>query len=153
MLAEASGKILLETAEINHADLASPFRIVANNEDIMSGANLYTACPCEVSYPFDNDGSGGVGRITLPNPDQWLTPSVRSLSGPMTVTLRRVSATDLGASPPEFDTIEIATLPMLVVEAVIDSESIDFTLRQSDMLERAFPVGTYGLADFGSLRE
>lgn len=153
MLAESSGALLLETAEIDHPDLDSPFRLVSNNQDILHGGNLYTACMFQVQYPFDNDGSGGVGRMTVPNPDQFLTPSLRALSGPFSVTFRQVSATDLGADPPEFDTLEFATLPMNLVEVSLESDSVQFTLQVSDMLERAFPRGIYSLADFGDLRE
>ncbi len=152
MLAESSGAILLECAEIDHADLDAPFLIVANNQDIMHDGDLYTACPFEIAYPYDNDGSGGVGRMVLPNPDQWLTSAIRSLEGPLSVTFRQVSATDLTASPPVFDTLERATLPMLLVEATIESDAVHLTLHQSDMLDRAFPAGTYNLADFGGLR-
>lgn len=152
MLAETSGALLLECAVLDHDDLDAPFRIVKNNEDIMHDGDLYTACPFEVQYPYDNDGSGGVGRMTLPNPDQWLTSTIRSLEGPLTVEFRLVSATNLSASPPVFNTLEASSLPMRLSEATIEADSVRLSFMNSDMLDRAFPAGTYNLGDFGGLR-
>jgi hypothetical protein len=152
MMAESSGAPLLECIEIDHDDLDAPFRIAANNEDISHDGDLYTACMFEVTHPRDGESSMGVGRLALPNPDQWLTASVRSLSGPFRATFRTVRATDLAADPPEFDGLEIETMPLVLSEVSIDESAIYCTLQASDLLDRAFPVGVYDLASFGSLR-
>jgi hypothetical protein len=107
-LAQETGFLVLELLTITHADLAEPLRVVNNIEDVMHGGDLYTACGFELTPPEEKGEGQPKATLVLNNADQWLTEHIRGLRGGFDVSFALVSATDPGASPPEFGTVEQA---------------------------------------------
>jgi hypothetical protein len=143
MLAQQTGVIGLQILTIEHDDLAAPIRLVNNREDISVNGTVFTACQFHINAPEEKEEGLPRAQIVIDNTDQFLTPTIRSLSGEFTATYQIVSPTDLTASPPEFDTVEVSMLPFDLTSVEYDDVSVRGNLSYEDVLDRQFPEMTY----------
>lgn len=97
--APQTAEVFLLIVEITHADLASPLRLVNNNESITSGGNVYQPLAFKFTPPVEEDGTIKNSKITIDNVDRQLVLALRSIS-----TFPLVSISIIRAASP--DTIE-----------------------------------------------
>ncbi|NDC57532.1 MAG: DUF1833 domain-containing protein, partial [Alphaproteobacteria bacterium] len=67
LTAETTDEVWLPLVTISHADLSSPIRVVANNENITSRGNTFIGYPFEIELPSQNDQSPGEARLRIDN--------------------------------------------------------------------------------------
>lgn len=148
MMAERDGNVLLLVAILEHEESATIFRIVNNPEDIEHDGETYAATGFELTPAEESEEGFRDAQIVFNNVSQWLTPSIRSLSGAITVHLKLLTATDLAATPPVFDTVEIDMLPMTLQGIEWDAFSARGTLSYEGVTEQTFPCHTFNPTDF-----
>ncbi len=146
-MAQQTGAITLALVTIDHPQLSSPLRICNNNEDVASRGNTYTAMAVDLLLPDDTEGASRA-RLVMDNVSQWLTPTIRTLTGGFTVLIELVTASNLAASPPEFDIVEIAFLPMTLSQVDWSAGQATGTLTHENTLNNRFPAGSVDPYDF-----
>lgn len=148
MMGRSTGLPVLYLLDIEHEDLESPLRIVNNTEDVLSEGNLYTAMGFELRLPEERDATPRGARISIDNTSQWLTPVIRSLSGEFEVTIKVATPTDLDASPPVYDNIEFAYLPMQLIAVEYNGVTVQGTLSYENLANQPFPGDVFGPFEF-----
>jgi len=148
MMGWSGGGLLLFALEINHPRMSEPIRLVDNIEDILVQSVLYSACDVRVYRPEEGENSRYTGRIEVDNTDQILTEYVRSLTGQFTITFRLVAPTDLAASPPEFDTIEMGPIVMNLKSISMNSTVARLELEYRNLTGEKFPKFVFDSVNF-----
>lgn len=92
LLKQQTEQVFLILIEIDHADLASPIRLVNNNADVTSGGDDYTAAAFEFTPPVEVDGSIKPSTIAFDAVDRSIIEAVRSISSAPTVTAEIIRA-------------------------------------------------------------
>ena len=152
MMAQQTGRLVLVICTISHDDLATPFRIVNNPEDIKSRGDTYTACGFEAELPEDKEEGFGRSGLVIDNTNQWLTPTLRNLTGVMTFDIELVSESNLAASPPELDNVEAAFRGQVLQEITYDARLVRATLEYYQFLSTQNPgVISFTPGDFPAL--
>lgn len=148
MLGWGGGGLLLSLIEIDHPDMLSPVRLVENIENIVHNGNTYLACDIRVYRPDEGENSKYTARIEIDNSDQVLTEYIRALTGQFTATYILVAATDLAASPPEFDTIEMGPVVMNIKSISGNAEIVRIELEHRNMSGEKFPKYKFDSINF-----
>jgi hypothetical protein len=99
--AQETGEVWLVLLTITHSTLATPIRVVNNNEDITSRGNLYQAFPFEIVMPGQDPDSLPKAMLRFDNVDRTAIATVRSIDSAPTVTIEVI----LASQP---DTVEIS---------------------------------------------
>jgi hypothetical protein len=99
--AQETGEVWLVLLTIAHSTLATPIRVVNNNEDITSRGNLYQAFPFEIVMPGQDPDSLPKAMLRFDNVDRTAIATVRSIDSAPTVTIEVI----LASQP---DTVEIS---------------------------------------------
>lgn len=96
IFAERSDQVALFLLELYHKDMGPPdtMRLVANNEDVVSNGNTYSAFGCELALPPDFEDRLPQVQITMVNVDRSIVTELRGLSGPIDATWYLVLASD-----------------------------------------------------------
>lgn len=148
MLGWGGGGLLLSLIELDHPDMVAPVRLVENVENIIHNGNTYTACDIRVYRPDEGEGSKHTARIEIDNSDLVLTEYIRALTGQFTMTYTLVAATDLGASPPEFDTIEQGPITMNVKSISGNTTVVRIELEHRNLSGEKFPKYVFDSINF-----
>lgn len=114
--AQETGEVWLVLLTISHSTLATPIRVVNNNEDITSRGNLYQAFPFEIVLPGQDPDSLPKAMLRFDNVDRTAITTIRSVEGPPNVTIEVI----LASQP---DTVEIS-FPNLTLRNVKYDASI-----------------------------
>lgn len=144
MMSESADIVAVWTMTIEHENLldvagSAILRVVNNPEDINVSGTTYTACGFDIKLAPDTEKTVRPASIIIDNTDQWMVPIVRSLTTAPDITLAFVSATDLSADPPEFDTVEIQTLPLKLINTTLTREIAKGQLAIVHPLQRKWP--------------
>ena len=102
LLRQQTEQVFLLLVEIDHADLASPIRLVNNYESIVSNGETYVAAAFAFTPPVEEDGTIKNSRITFDNVDRAIVEAVRAISSPPTVdvsVIRAAAADTVEAGP------------------------------------------------------
>jgi len=126
LTAETTDEVWLPLVTISHADLSSPIRVVANNENITSRGNTFIGYPFEIELPSQNDQSPGEARLRIDNVDASIVAAIRTITGPPTVTIEVI----LASAP---NTVEIALPAMTMRDVSYDAATVEGTLRFEDI--------------------
>ncbi len=126
----------------------STLRLCQNNEDVSSRGNTYTGIGSRVILPNDTEERFQPARLVMENVDQWLTPTIRAMAISPDVLLELVSATDLSASPPEFDTVEITSFPFKLRNVSYDAQRVTAVLGFEDLAVSRWPYDQVTPVDF-----
>lgn len=94
LLRQQTHQVFLLLVEIDHADLASPIRLVNNYESIVSNGDTYTAAAFGFTPPVEEDGTIKNSRITFDNVDRAIVEAVRSIDSAPTIEVSVVLASD-----------------------------------------------------------
>lgn len=151
MMARQTGIITLLVVRLDHDTLEEPLYFVNNTEAISVNGQEYQPCGMEFAMPDEQEDGIRTARVVIANIDQALTPLIRSARGEPQLTISIVSSTDLAASPPEFDNVEIAMLPMQLYAVTYDRVKIEGTLRFETASAHQFPQGSYNPFDWRAM--
>ena len=132
ILAQTSDEVWLVLLTIDHESLENPFRVVNNNEDIVSRSETFVRYPFDITLAEDTLESQPSVQVTFDNVDRLLTDTLRSLSGPATFTVEIIRAS-------EPDLVEMAVNDLIMRAADWDASSISITLEVEDVFSAAFP--------------
>jgi hypothetical protein len=90
--AQQTDEVWLVLLTIAHPSLATPIRVVNNNESIVSRGQTYQWFPFEIELPGEDVDSPSRARLRIDNVDRTIVNTIRSISTPPTVTLEVVLA-------------------------------------------------------------
>ena len=99
--AQETGEVWLVLLTISHSTLATPIRVVNNNEDITSRGNIYQAFPFEIVLPGQDPDSIPKATLRFDNVDRTAIATIRGVEAPPSVTIEVI----LASQP---DTVEIS---------------------------------------------
>jgi hypothetical protein len=103
------------------------FRVVNNNEDVVSRGETFTAYPFTINLPSDIEGEPRRASITIDNVSREITRYVRQALEPPTVKIELV----LSSSP---DTVEKTVEFLRMVEVTYDAMTVTATLEPFDIM-------------------
>ena len=150
LMAQQSGLVALWLLTLEHDRLGAPIRLVNNTEDVQSRGNTYTALGFEFIPADDREGPTRRARLELDNAGLALVPAIRTLQGSIGVTAELAILTDADTTPPSFDTVEIAFLPMRLRDVSWDETRMWGTLADEDYIQ-PFPAYTFDPFNFRGL--
>lgn len=91
-LKQQTDRVFLVLVELDHADLASPIRLVNNYENITSNGDVYSAAAFSFTPPVEEDGTIKNSSISFDNVDRAIVEAVRSISSAPTVSVSIIRA-------------------------------------------------------------
>jgi hypothetical protein len=144
MFAQETDKVFLFLLTLDHDDFVTPIRVVNNYDDVVSGGDTYTAYPFLFSLPEEYEDSLSQVDLVITNVDRLLVDNVRTISSPITITLEIA----LADSP---DTIEAGPFTMKMREVKYDALRLTGTCSFQDILNEAYPEGSYTPKDYPGL--
>jgi len=136
--ARETGVILLQTIDIVLPG-GTTLYVVNNPEDISVNAQPYTRAGFQFDMPEETEEGFSTARMAVDNVEQWLTPHIRNLFGPVTVIVRVVSQSNLAASPPEFDNVEFLSRPLQLKNVTYDTRTMRGVLSYNDTAKQSWP--------------
>lgn len=125
--AQETAEVWLVLVTIEAANLATPIRVVNNNEDVTSRGNLYQAFPFDIILPGQDPD--GVPRAVLrfDNVDRTAIAAIRGVTSAPTVTLEVI----LASAP---NTVEISFGGMQLRNVSYDATSVEGELHVEPLL-------------------
>ena len=142
--AETTDEVWLELLEITHDDLATPFRLVNNNEDITSNGNVYTAFAFRARLPQQVEKELTKFTITLDNVSRLLIEELRTVSTSPQIALSIVLASDP-------DTVEAGPFNFVLKTISYDALTIEADLSNEDYHTEPFPFQRFTPLNFPGL--
>lgn len=115
--------------EINHADLATPVRVVNDNQDLVSNGNTFTALGFHATLPDDLSQGQPRAQLFIDNVGRELTQWIESSGGAEGATVRMIQVRR--ADP---DTIEWE-VTMDLTDVSMDANQITGTLSFTNLLD------------------
>lgn len=109
IFAQESEDPFLILVTLSHPSI-SDIRLVNNTEDVTSEGLLYIAFPMRIILPRDDGESVREISIEFDNVDRDLIDLIRSVTGPISVSLKLVLASLPDAVQFAFDELKIATI-------------------------------------------
>jgi hypothetical protein len=103
MHAQETGEVWLVLLTISHADLATPIRVVNNNEDIVSRGNTFLAFPFEIVLPGQDPDSAPKAQIRFDNVERTAIPAIRGLTSAPSVLIEVILASAPNSVEISFD--------------------------------------------------
>lgn len=144
-LATSADEPLLELAEITHADLAVPIRVVNDTIDIVVDGETFIACPFTLSRPDDVDQQTPTAKISVDNIGRELTQWLESSNGGKGARIRIMAVLRSQPDVKEFD-IAMDLSGLSINNMTVDG-SLGFqnTLMQPAVAVRYDPISSPGL--------
>jgi hypothetical protein len=136
--ARETGIILLQALDIALPN-GTTLYVVNNSEDVSINGQTYTAVGFQFDMPEETEDGFSTARMAIDNVEQWLTPHIRSLSGPVDCTFRVVSQSDLTATPPEFDNVDFLSRPLRLKDVTYDRQTMRGVLSYNDTAKNSYP--------------
>lgn len=119
---ENTAEVWLVLLEINHPSMATPIRVVNDNQDCTSNGLLYQGLPFNIELPGENAEAPGFATISIPNVDREIVAAGREIVGPASCIITVV----LASSP---NTIEIQYPGLSMRELEWDAGTVRGRLR------------------------
>jgi hypothetical protein len=142
--AQETDQVFLILLEINHSSLAAPIRAVNNQVNIESNGDTYIGFPFDITLPQDFEDALPSVTLTICNVDRSIVYAIRTLTGPPTVTISVILASDP-------DTIEAGPFSMTLREASYDSMVVSGMIMAEDVLNEPYPADDFTPANFRGL--
>jgi len=139
-----TNQVFLILIEINHADMASPIRVVNNHQAISSNGQAYVPYAFEFDPPDEREGVVTNAKLIIDNIDRIIVATIRSLSTPPTVTISIV----LADTP---DSIEAGPVEFKLKNVSYNVETVSGDLIYNDIDNLNIPFDTFNPVDFGGL--
>ena len=115
---QETSEVWLILVTISHASLASPIRVVNNNEDITSRGLLYLAFPFQIILPGEDPDSVSKAVLRFDNADRTAIAAIRGLDTAPSVSLEVI----LARRP---DIVEISFPGLMLRNATYDAFTIE----------------------------
>lgn len=144
VMRQHSEEAFLLLAEFSHIPTNETFYAALNTENVVHDGNVYVATHFEVILPEISNRSPQGTSVVLDNVDLRLVGLLRSITQPLSVTLRVV----LASQP---DVIEMEFTDLVLREANWDVSKITGRLASEDPLNQAFPAHQYDPRSFQGL--
>lgn len=125
--AQETGEVWLVLVTITHPSLATPIRVVNNNEDITSRGNLYQAFPFDIILPGQDPDGPPRAVLRFDNVERTAIAAIRSATSAPTVTLEVI----LASAP---NTVEISFGGMALRNVTYTATSIEGELHVEPLL-------------------
>jgi hypothetical protein len=135
IMAQSTGQVPLFLIEFTHVDLVQPIRLVADEQDIVSNGNTYTAFPFSVILPDDQVGRVATTTLELCNVSLELVSQLDALTTYPELTLSLV----LASSP---DTLELGPAEYQVSGYGYNGTTISAALAFENINEELSPSRT-----------
>jgi hypothetical protein len=139
-----TGEVFLLLVTFNHSSFPQPIYLVNNLETITSRGKEFMPFPIDLVLPPDDGDTLPSVQITCQNASLELIDEVRSVQGPMSVTIEMVLA-----SSPDF--VEASINDLRVASAQYDKNTIQLTATVDDLLNTSFPKEKYQPGNFPGL--
>lgn len=138
-----TGTVFLVLLTIDHADLASPIRIVNDNKEIVSNGNTFVAFPFDIQLPSSIEGSPPQSRIQIDNTTREIAQAIRSITSAASVVIQIIRADDP-------DTIEYneAEASLNMINVKWDMFRLSGDLEAENMTQEPYPSGEFSPAYF-----
>ena len=141
ILAQETDEVFLILLTIDHADLDEPIRVCSDSRNLISRGEEYLAFPFSVSLPGEHDDQLSRVQLTIDNVDRRIVEAVRTITSAPTVALEVVLASDP-------DTVEAGPFDFTLRDVAYDALTVQGELSYEDLLNEAYPEGTFSPADF-----
>lgn len=125
--AQETGEVWLVLVTIEATNLATPIRVVNNNEDITSRGNLYQAFPFDIILPGQDPDGTPRAVLRFDNVDRTAIAAIRGVTSAPTVTLEVI----LASAP---NTVEISFGAMSLRNVSYDATSVEGELHVEPLL-------------------
>lgn len=141
---QETGETFIVLLTLDHDDLANPIRVSSDAVDTTSNGNSYTAFPFDLKLPNDEEESVPTARLTIDNVSREIVQAVRTVTGPVEVTMQLVLASDPDTVEADFPDFQLRDVKYdaLVVEGQLSLESF---------AQEPWPAGRFTPADFAGL--
>lgn len=139
-----TGEVFLFLLTFNHPSFSTPIYLVNNLENITSRGVEYQAFPLELILPSDDGESLPNIEITCQNASLELIDEVRSITGPMSLKMEFILAS-------EPDVVEFSIQDMRVAQVQYDKDLLKMTATVDDLLNTSFPAHRYLPSNFAGL--
>lgn len=142
--AQETAEAFLILLTIDHADLDEPIRVTSDAVDTVSRGETYIRFPFAVTLPDDRDDQMVRAQLTIDNVDRRIVNTLRSISGPPTVTLEVV----LGSDP---NTVEAGPFEFTLRNARYNALTVAGDLVFEDILNEPIPGDAFTPGNFPGL--
>lgn len=115
--AQATSEVWLVLLTLSHPSMATPIRLVNNNENVVSRGNTFIAFPFEVELPGEDPDQPPKSTLRIDNVDRRVLQTLRSITAPPTVTLEVI----LASAP---DQVEVSFTNMTLRNAQYDVSTV-----------------------------
>lgn len=132
MLAQQTDEWFAVLLDIDHPSFQNPIRLVNDYNVLQVDGNTYMAYPFEFTLPDEQDDREPQALLIIDNTDRMLVSSIRSISGPPTITARIVR----GKNPSD---IEWGPIDFTVRSVQYDASYIRFRLVFLNYSDEPFP--------------
>lgn len=131
MLQATTSEVWLPLLELTLSD-GTVYRVVRNNEDIVSNGQTYSAYAFDVTLPTSNNNEVPTAQLGIDNVDQMLIDGLRKQDKPVDVSIKVIRA----SSP---NTIEISIDSLVLQNVQWNAKQITGTLTLEDILNATYP--------------
>lgn len=129
----------LELIEINHSTWPTPFRIVDNTPEVISGGKTYIPWPFDLILSDDDGERLPEMKFTIDNVDPVLIEIIRG-----TLEAPRLSVRIVLASDP--DTVEVFKADLILRDVEFDAQTITWNLFSESLADQRYPADSISLA-------
>ena len=143
---EETGDPILAAIVVSHPDMGSipdlgapPLRLVRNYEQVISLGNVYHPYAFEIVLPDQRGDRPPVARLRFDNVDRMMIAMLRSLTTAPKIVMQILSPTNLIASPPVFDNVEVSTPDLFWYAVNYDTFTVEGTLEGPTAFRRQYP--------------
>ncbi len=133
--AQETGEVWLALLTIAHASIAT-IRLVNNTKDVVSGGNIYTAFPFQVTIPPEHPDRTPEVFLTVDAVDRSIVDAIRAIPAEPTCTLNIVLASAL-------DTPEAGPFAFTMYDAGGDVQTIESRLGYERVLTAPYPADVF----------
>lgn len=140
---QTSAEVILLFAEITHASLSDPIRIVSDTKDFSYNGYTWIGFPCDITIPDDTD-SWPRAKLEFQNVDPMQCYKLRDMVNPPRVsltmlTLSSFNTTVVPRTPLSTPPIEWQALHLYLTDVEVDAMMVSGTLRGLDYSQENYP--------------
>jgi len=143
VFAEETAEVFLFLITLSHTDITTLY-FVNNYEDVTSNGNAHVAFPFQITMPSETEDQLPRVQLNIDNVDRSIIDEIRTLTGPPTLTLSVVLASDP-------DTIEAGPFEMSLQNVSYNALTITGNLVGDDILNEPYPGEAYTPQNFPGL--
>jgi hypothetical protein len=137
IFAQESGETFLLLLTISHASLATPIRLVADMQDVVSRGNTFTALPFGFVLPGEREDQIPRCRLWVDNVDRAIVTAIRNATGSPPTLLAEIV---IRAQP---DTLEASFDGYTLRDADYDVVQVSGDLSLEDPLNEPYPADSF----------